>query len=68
MVHSKIYPRYKAYLALQLARVKFSEWLTVHESPTTDVVLVEHPMGGLVAADVVLMVFIAAQYHYLETG
>jgi surfactin synthase thioesterase subunit len=34
----------------------FSKWLAPHESPTTDVVLVGHSMGGLLAADVVLLV------------
>ncbi|KAI1654049.1 hypothetical protein F4813DRAFT_232548 [Daldinia decipiens] len=54
-VHSKIYPRYKTYKALDVARDNFSRWLAPHESPTTDVVLVGHSMGGLLAADVALM-------------
>ena len=56
VVHSKIYPRYKTYKAFHLARDNFSEWLSVHETPDTDVILVGHSMGGLLAADVVLMV------------
>jgi pimeloyl-ACP methyl ester carboxylesterase len=55
-VYSKIYPRYKTYRAFHVARDDFSEWLALHESPSTDVVLVGHSMGGLLAADVVLMV------------
>ncbi len=55
-VHSKIYPRYKTYKAIQVARDNFSSWLEPHESDTTDVVLVGHSMGGLLAAEVVLMV------------
>ncbi|KAK8002729.1 hypothetical protein PG989_002448 [Apiospora arundinis] len=55
VVHSKIYPRYKTYKAIEVARDNFSRWLQPHESPTTDVVLVGHSMGGLLAADVVLM-------------
>ncbi|KAI0840105.1 hypothetical protein F5Y06DRAFT_286006 [Hypoxylon sp. FL0890] len=55
VIHSKIYPRYKTYKALDVARDNFSLWLTPHESPTTDVVLVGHSMGGLLAADVALM-------------
>ncbi|KAF7554748.1 hypothetical protein G7046_g6741 [Stylonectria norvegica] len=55
VIHSKIYPRYKTYRAIDVARDRFSEWLEPHESPTTDVVLVGHSMGGLLAADVVLM-------------
>ncbi|KAK8038202.1 hypothetical protein PG994_014969 [Apiospora phragmitis] len=55
VVHSKIYPRYKTYKAIEVARDNFSRWLQPHESPTTDVVLVGHSMGGLLAADVALM-------------
>ncbi|KAI1415142.1 hypothetical protein F5Y13DRAFT_5932 [Hypoxylon sp. FL1857] len=55
IIHSKIYPRYKTYKALDVARDNFSLWLTPHEAPTTDVVLVGHSMGGLLAADVALM-------------
>ncbi|KAI2773473.1 hypothetical protein F4815DRAFT_404161 [Daldinia loculata] len=54
-VHSKIYPRYKTYKALDVARDNFSRWLAPHESPTTDVILVGHSMGGLLAADIALM-------------
>lgn len=56
IVHSKVYPRYKTYRAIQVARDNFSAWLEPHESPTTDVILVGHSMGGLLAAEVVLMV------------
>ncbi|KAJ4310816.1 hypothetical protein N0V84_010785 [Fusarium piperis] len=55
VIHSKIYPRYKTYRAVDVARDNFSEWLAPHESPTTDVVLVGHSMGGILAADVILM-------------
>ncbi|KAK8100971.1 Reticulocyte-binding protein 2-like protein a [Apiospora kogelbergensis] len=55
VVHSKIYPRYKTYKAIEVARDNFSRWLQPHESSTTDVVLVGHSMGGLLAADVALM-------------
>lgn len=56
VIHSKIYPRYKTYRSVGVARDNFSEWLRPHESPNTDVVLVGHSMGGILAADVVLMV------------
>ena len=56
VLHSKIYPRYKTYRSIELARDNFSQWLAPHESPTTDVVLVGHSMGGILAADVVLLV------------
>jgi pimeloyl-ACP methyl ester carboxylesterase len=55
VIHSKIYPRYKCYRAIEVARDNFSAWLEPHTSPTTDVVLVGHSMGGLLAAEVVLM-------------
>ncbi|KAK4143739.1 uncharacterized protein C8A04DRAFT_28523 [Dichotomopilus funicola] len=55
VIHSKIYPRYKTYKSIGVARDNFSQWLAPHESPTTDVILVGHSMGGLLAADVVLL-------------
>ncbi|RFU75155.1 hypothetical protein TARUN_7089 [Trichoderma arundinaceum] len=55
IVHSKIYPRYKTYKAIDVARDNFSAWLEPHESPTTDVILIGHSMGGLLAAEIVLM-------------
>ncbi|KAI1110933.1 hypothetical protein F5Y14DRAFT_336496 [Nemania sp. NC0429] len=54
VVHSKIYPRYKTYKSIEVARDNFSAWLEPLESPKTDVVLVGHSMGGLLAADIVL--------------
>lgn len=56
VIHSKIYPRYKTYRSIEIARDNFSHWLAPHESPTTDVILIGHSMGGILAADVVLMV------------
>lgn len=56
VIHTKIYPRYKTYKSIQVARDNFSHWLEPHESPTTDVILLGHSMGGLLAADVVLQV------------
>lgn len=56
IIHSKIYPRYKTYKAIDVARDNFSNWLEPHESDTTDVILVGHSMGGLLAAEVVLIV------------
>ena len=65
VVHSKIYPRYKTYKAMDLARDNFSRWLEPHESPTTDVILVGHSMGGLLNAEVVLMVSEAFQSPFV---
>lgn len=59
-VHTKIYPRYKTYKAIEVARDNFSRWLQPHESPDTDVVLVGHSMGGLLAAEVALMASLPA--------
>ncbi|KAI1075848.1 hypothetical protein F5B20DRAFT_573148 [Whalleya microplaca] len=55
VIHSKIYPRYKTYKAIEVARDNFSRWLAPHESPTTDIILCGHSMGGLLAADIVLV-------------
>ncbi|KAK1770393.1 hypothetical protein QBC33DRAFT_512155 [Phialemonium atrogriseum] len=55
VVHTKIYPRYKTYKAIDVARDNFSKWLEPHESPETDVILLGHSMGGLLSADIVLM-------------
>ncbi|KAI0101566.1 hypothetical protein GGR51DRAFT_530141 [Nemania sp. FL0031] len=54
VVHSKIYPRYKTYKSIDVARDNFSTWLEPLESPKTDVILIGHSMGGLLAADVIL--------------
>lgn len=56
VIHSKVYPRYKTYKAIDVARDNLSKWLEPHESDKTDVVLVGHSMGGLLAADLALMV------------
>lgn len=55
VVHSKIYPRYRSKKSIRVARDEFSRWLSPHESPTTDVVLLGHSMGGLLSAEVVLL-------------
>lgn len=64
-VYSKVYPRYKTYKSIEVARDNFSAWLEPHESPTTDVILVGHSMGGLLAAEVVLMVSHLRSNRYL---
>ncbi|KAI1822912.1 hypothetical protein F4861DRAFT_512756 [Xylaria intraflava] len=55
VIHSKIYPRYKTYKSIDIARDNFSTWLEPLESPRTDIILVGHSMGGLLIADVVLI-------------
>lgn len=54
-VHSKVYPRFRSKRNISVARDNFSVWLEPHESPTTDVVLLGHSMGGLISAEVALM-------------
>lgn len=56
VIHSKIYPRYKTYKAIEVARDNMSTWLEPHESDKTDIILIGHSMGGLLAAEVALMV------------
>lgn len=68
VIHSKIYPRYKTYKAIDVARENFSKWLEPHESETTDVILIGHSMGGLLAADVVLIVRISLLLVLLFTS
>ncbi|ETN36280.1 uncharacterized protein HMPREF1541_08557 [Cyphellophora europaea CBS 101466] len=55
VVHSKIYPRYRSRKNITFARDDFSKWLIPHESPTTDVILLGHSLGGILAAEVVLL-------------
>lgn len=54
-VHTKIYPRYRSKRNIAFARDDFSRWLEPHEDDSTDVVLFGHSMGGLLAAEVVLL-------------
>ncbi|KAI0533050.1 hypothetical protein GGR58DRAFT_138230 [Xylaria digitata] len=62
-VHSKIYPRYKTYKSIEIARDNFSTWLEPLESPKTDIILIGHSMGGLLAADIVLKPPTQQQHH-----
>ncbi|RAO65410.1 uncharacterized protein BHQ10_001422 [Talaromyces amestolkiae] len=54
VVYSKIYPRYKSRRAMSAARDEFSEWLIPHESDQTDIILLGHSLGGILAAEVAL--------------
>ncbi|KAF2758015.1 hypothetical protein EJ05DRAFT_374384 [Pseudovirgaria hyperparasitica] len=54
-VHTKIYPKYRTRRAIEFARDDFSAWLTPHEHPNTDVILLGHSMGGLLSAEVILI-------------
>ncbi|KAK2767408.1 hypothetical protein FQN54_003564 [Arachnomyces sp. PD_36] len=55
VIHSKIYPRYKSRGTIESAAVDFSHWLSPHESPETDVILLGHSLGGILAAEVALL-------------
>ncbi|KAL2223144.1 hypothetical protein M432DRAFT_538820 [Thermoascus aurantiacus ATCC 26904] len=55
VVHSKIYPRYKSRGAMEFARDDFSKWISPHESETTDIILLGHSLGGILATEVALM-------------
>ncbi|KAH9831492.1 hypothetical protein Tdes44962_MAKER08922 [Teratosphaeria destructans] len=55
VVHTKIYPRYRSRRNISFARDDFSRWLEPHEDAKTDVVLLGHSMGGLLAAEVAIM-------------
>ncbi|OAP54512.1 hypothetical protein AYL99_10960 [Fonsecaea erecta] len=55
VVYTKIYPRYQSRRNISFARDDFSNWLTPRESATTDVILVGHSLGGILAAEVVLI-------------
>ncbi|KIW12794.1 hypothetical protein PV08_07981 [Exophiala spinifera] len=55
VVYTKIYPRYKSRRNISFAANDFSKWLAPHESDNTDVILVGHSLGGILAAEVVLL-------------
>ena len=54
-VHTKIYPRYQSRKAIEFARDNFSNWITPHESSSTDVILLGHSMGGILSAEICLL-------------
>lgn len=55
VVHTKIYPRYQSRKNISFARDAFSNWLAPHESDNTDIILIGHSLGGILAAEVVLL-------------
>ncbi|KAL8673331.1 MAG: hypothetical protein Q9168_002255 [Polycauliona sp. 1 TL-2023] len=54
-VQSIVYPKYKSRKKIEFARDEFSSWLREHESDKTDLILLGHSMGGLLAAEVALL-------------
>lgn len=55
VIHTKIYPRYYTKGDLKALAEDFSRWLSPHESPTTDIVLCGHSLGGVLIAEVALL-------------
>ncbi|KAK5222233.1 hypothetical protein LTR72_006490 [Exophiala xenobiotica] len=55
VAYTKIYPRYKSRKNVSFATNDFSKWLSPRESDDTDVILVGHSLGGILAAEVVLL-------------
>ncbi|KAL8947393.1 MAG: hypothetical protein Q9222_006325 [Ikaeria aurantiellina] len=55
MVRSIVYPKYKTRKKINVARDEFSVWLQQQESGRTDIILLGHSMGGLLAAEVALL-------------
>ncbi|KAG9788877.1 hypothetical protein KCU88_g1638, partial [Aureobasidium melanogenum] len=55
VVYTKIYPRYKSRENITVARNALSNWLVPHESESTDIILLGHSLGGILAADLILM-------------
>lgn len=56
IVYSKIYPRYETRNNMDIAVDKFCRWLQPHESSETDVILVGHSLGGILASQATLLV------------
>jgi len=54
-VHTKVYPKFKTRYNISVATEGFSKWLAQFENPDTDVILLGHSMGGILAAEVVLL-------------
>lgn len=55
-VYSMIYPQYETRHAMHIAVELFSRWLNRHETSRTDIILVGHSLGGILAAEVALLV------------
>ncbi|KAF2858274.1 hypothetical protein K470DRAFT_259951 [Piedraia hortae CBS 480.64] len=53
-IYTKLYPRFPSRRSILFARDAFMAWLTPHLTATTDVILLGHSMGGLLAAEVAL--------------
>ncbi|KAI5796874.1 hypothetical protein FPQ18DRAFT_232423, partial [Pyronema domesticum] len=55
LIHTKVYPKFKTRHAITVATLEFSQWLSQFENEMTDIILLGHSMGGILAAEVVLL-------------
>ncbi|CUS11122.1 unnamed protein product, partial [Tuber aestivum] len=54
-VHTKVYPKFETRHNISVATEAFSKWVAQFENQGTDVILLGHSMGGILAAEVVLL-------------
>jgi len=54
-IHTKVYPKFKTRYNISVATAGFSKWLVQSENPGTDAISLSHSMGGILAAEVVLL-------------
>ncbi|PWY83592.1 hypothetical protein BO70DRAFT_352404 [Aspergillus heteromorphus CBS 117.55] len=50
-IYTRVYPQYETRGEMQAAVAQFSSWLSPHESPDLDIILLGHSLGGILAAD-----------------
>ena len=55
-LYSMIYPQYETRHAMHIAVERFSRWLQRYETSQTDIILIGHSLGGILAAEVALLV------------
>ncbi|PLB45190.1 hypothetical protein P170DRAFT_429880 [Aspergillus steynii IBT 23096] len=55
VIYTKVYPRYKTRGPIHVARDQFSQWLSPHEAPDLDIILLGHSLGGIISSEVALV-------------
>ncbi|KAL2842433.1 hypothetical protein BJX68DRAFT_270610 [Aspergillus pseudodeflectus] len=68
VVYTKIYPRYKSQGPLGVARDDIIQWLSPHQAPDLDLILLGHSIGGLVAAEVALATTCNVTSHTISSS